>query len=511
MSAMRIDEYLQHDATALAAAVAGGQTTAAQLLETALAQHAHVHGRINAVIRVMEREARAQLAQPLQGPLAGVPFLIKDAVQDYAGLPTSYGSRSMQRVVPPVHSAIVRRFLGAGLVIFGKTNTPEFALKGVTDPQAFGRSCNPWNLAHTPGGSSGGAAAAVAAGVVPMAAGNDGGGSIRIPAACCGLFGLRPSRGRVSVGPAFGEVWNGASSDGVLSRSVRDGALALDVLAGAEPGDPFVIAPPAAPYAELVQRAPRKLRIGFSTASPIGTPVHDEAVQAVQHTARLLQRLGHDVVQAAPRIDGAALATCYLHLYFGQIPAAVAQARAQGAQSGEFELLTRVMAVLGRTISAETLTLQLARWNEFARALGEFHRTHDVYLTPTLAHPPVTHSTGDPPPAQMAALGFLLRTGLLGLMGRLGLLNSAIDQIAQDNLRYVPFTQLANLTGTPAMSVPLHWCANGLPLGVQFIAPAGDEATLLQLAAQLEAAQPWFDRLAPLARERVGAVAREVV
>ena len=210
------------------------------MLDVALQQNERAHPKINAVCRLMDKEARAQLAKPLSGPFAGVPFLIKDNAQDYAGLPTSSGSRSMLSVVPRDHAHVVRRYLEAGLVVFGKTNLPEFALKAVTDPALFGRTNNPWDFDRTPGGSSGGAAAAVAAGIVPMAAGNDGGGSIRIPAACCGLFGLKPSRGRAfRSDPRLGELWFGASSEGVISRSVRDTAAALDVLAGGEPGDPF--------------------------------------------------------------------------------------------------------------------------------------------------------------------------------------------------------------------------------------------------------------------------------
>lgn len=492
---MKLSDYLTHDATGLARLVAQGDVTAPQLLDLALQQHAKVGPRTNAVLRLMEPEARRQLEKPLTGPLAGVPFLIKDASQDYAGLPTSFGSKAMLRVVPTRHAAVVRRYLDAGLVIFGKTNLPELALKAVSDSKSFGRSNNPWNEAHTPGGSSGGSAAAVAAGIVPMAAGNDGGGSIRIPAACCGLFGLRTSRGRVSAGPAIGEVWFGASSEGVLSRSVRDTALALDILQGPEPGDPFVIAPPQAAYAELSRRDPGRMRIGFSTASPLGTPVHPEAVLAVRNAAQLLSRLGHEVEEAAPAIDGAALAKSFLHIYFGQVPALMAEAKARGASEQEFELLTRVLATLGRSVSAGEAAIQLAKWNDYSRALGDFHQRYDMFLTPTLAHPPVVHGAGDPPPAQQAALGFLMRTGLLGLMARLGLLDKTIDQIARENLQYVPFTQLANLTGTPAMSVPLHWTADGLPLGVQFVAPFGREDRLLQLATQLEAAQPWFERL----------------
>jgi amidase len=501
---MDFAHYLQHDATALAALVRRGDVQPAELLDLALERNAEVHGRINAVCRLLEPQARAQLTRAPAGPLAGVPFLIKDGVQDYAGVPTTFGSRSMRGYVPSEHAAVVRRYLEAGLVIFGKTNLPEFALKAVTDPVLYGRASNPWNLDHTPGGSSGGAAAAVAAGIVPMAAGNDGGGSIRIPAACCGLFGLRPSRGRVSSGPAIGEVWFGASSEGVLSRSVRDSALALDILAGHEPGDPFDIAAPAAPYRELMRHDPGKLRIGFSTVSPIGTEVHPEAVAAVRHAAQLLRGLGHEVEEAAPALDGAALAESFLHVYFGQVPAMVARGKALGAGAGDVELTGRLLATLGASVPAGRLTTQLAQWNTFSRALARFHARYDMLLTPTLAHPPIRHGEGDPPRGEQFVLDLLQRSGLLGILARLGLLEGTVNKIARDSLRYVPFTQLANLTGTPAMSVPLHWTAAGLPLGVQFVARFGAEDKLLQLAHQLEGAAPWFDRMAPLARENAG-------
>src|ERR1700689_4398869 len=329
---MKSGEYLQYDAVGLAECVARGEVGAGELLDIALRQSAVAQPETNAICRLMEDEARSQLKkQQLAGVFAGVPFLIKDCAQDYAGLPTSYGSRSMLGAVAPEHAHVVRRYLDAGLVIFGKTNLPEFALKGVSDSQLFGRVNNPWNVDHTPGGSSGGAAAAVASGVVPMAAGNDGGGSIRIPAACCGLFGLRPSRGRISSGPVFGEYWYGATSEGVLPRSVRDSAAALDVSAGGEPGDPFVVPKPAEPYAKLMQRDPGRLRIGFTAASPIGTEVHPEAVAALSEAAKLLASLGQGVKQAAPDIDGAALAKAFLHVYFGQVPAMVAQAPPPGA------------------------------------------------------------------------------------------------------------------------------------------------------------------------------------
>ncbi|MBC7666547.1 MAG: amidase, partial [Caulobacter sp.] len=362
-----------------------------------------------------------------------------------------------------------------------------------------------------PGAPRGGAPAATAGGTVRRAACADGGGSLRIPAACCGLFGLRPSRGRVSAGPGIGEAWFGASSEGVLSRSVRDTARALDAIAGPEPGDPFAIATPRSPYAEAMQQPPGRLRIGFTTTSPLGTPVHPEAVAAVADAARLLASLGHDVEEAAPAIDGPLLARNYLHVYFGQVPAAMARAYAAGAKRGEFEPLTRVIETLGKSTSAATLTANLGMWNQHARALAAFHQRYDLLLTPTLAHPPVRHGAGDPPKAQQVALDVLDRTGLLGLLARSGLLASTIDKIATDSLQFVPFTQLANLTGTPAMSVPLHWTADGLPLGVQFVASFGREDQLLQLAAQLEQARPWFGRMPAWVTDGAGQAAAQDV
>jgi len=244
-----------------------------------------------------------------------------------------------------------------------------------------------------------------------------------------------------------------------------------------------------------MQRDPPRLRIGFSSVSPIGTDVHPEAVAAANDAAKLLASLGHHVEEAAPEIDGAALAKAFLHVYFGQVPAMVSAARAAGAAMSDFELLTRVLATLGNAVPAGALTAQLLKWNDFARALARFHQKYDLMLTPTLAHPPIRHGEGDPSTAEQAVLDILDRVGLLGLLARAGALDSTVDKIARDSLQYVPFTQLANLTGTPAMSVPLHWTADGLPLGVQFVARFGEEDRLLQLAAQLETARPWFKRL----------------
>ncbi|MBU6247337.1 MAG: amidase [Xanthomonadaceae bacterium] len=490
------DEYARHDATALAALIARREVSAAEVLEAALARAAAVNPLLAAICLPMEEIARARAAGPLSGPFAGVPFLLKDMAQDYAGVPSPSGSRALRHWVPDHHSEIVRRFLDAGLVVFGKTASPEFALKAETAPRVWPQPTrNPWDPARTPGGSSGGAAAAVAAGIVPMAGASDGGGSIRIPAAYCGLFGLRPSRGRVPNGPDEAEHWEGASSQHVISRSVRDSARMLDAIAGPEHGAPFAIAPPAGSWSGAIARPPRRLRIGFSTRSPLGTAMHPQCVEATRRAAAVLADLGHHVEEAAPAIDGGELARCYVTMYFGHTAAAMAQARElTGAGEGEFELETRILGLLGRALSAREYVRRHARWNTFNHALADFHRRYDLYLTPTTAQPPNRIGELDTPPAQRR-----LAQAVLALRaGRLLMLTGMVDELVEASLSRVPFTQLSNLTGTPSMSVPLHRAAveDGgpvVPFGVQFVAPFGDEATLLQLAAQLEQAVPWHE------------------
>ena len=493
-------EYARYDATGLAELIARGEVSQAEVLEAALARAAEVNPKIAAICIPMDALARERAKTPLQGPFAGVPFLLKDIAQDYAGVPTTAGSRALRHRTPTEHAEVVKRFLDAGLVIFGKTATPEFAFKGETAPLIWDQPTrNPWDLQRTPGGSSGGAAAAVAAGIAPMAGASDGGGSIRIPAAYCGLFGLRPSRGRVPSGPAHGEFWDGASSQHVLTRSVRDSARMLDAIAGHDRGAPFDIAAPKRAYTDEIQRPTGTLRIAYSVASPLGTPVHAQYVQAVMHTAKRLADLGHHVEPAAPDIDGGALARSFITMYFGQAAASIAQARRlTGANDAAFELETRVLGLLGRTLSAGEYVDQRSRWNDYARALGRFHQTYDVYLTPTAAQPPNRIGELATPPLQQVAAKFVLALGAGKLLFKSGM----VDKLVATSLQRVPFTQLSNLTGTPSMSVPLHWAppeegGATLPFGVQFVARFGDEALLLRLAAQLEAAQGWHDKRPP--------------
>lgn len=475
-------DYAQYDATGLAELVQRKQVSAAELLDAAIARADVVEPKLNAIAQRLDAMGRDAAGTALSGPFAGVPFLLKDYGQELDGVPNICGSAALKNHPADGDSSYTARCKAAGLVIFGRTATPEFALKGITEPEAFGPTRNPINTDHTPGGSSGGAAAVVAAGIVPMAGASDGGGSIRIPAAYCGLFGLRPSRGRVPYGPHHAEGWEGASSEHVLTRSVRDSAAMLDVLSGAAAGDPFIIAPPAAPFAELAQRAPGRLRIGFSTRSPIGTEVDAEVREAVLRTAKQLEALGHHVEEAEPKLDGIALAKSFFTMYLGQVAANMRKCRALGAAENDFELDTRALGLLGEALSAGEYVSERRKWNDYARALGEYFARFDLYLLPTTAYTAPRIGQLATPALQRAAIKPILALGL----GKALLRSGQVDKMVRDNLKITPFTQLSNLTGTPSMSCPLASSGAGLPIGVQFVAPFGEEGRLLALAKQLE-------------------------
>ncbi|WP_315831958.1 amidase [Bradyrhizobium prioriisuperbiae] len=485
-------DYADHDATGLAELIARREVTPLEVLDAAIARAERVDPQLKAICIPMLEIARQRARGNLSGPFAGVPFLLKDILQHYAGVPTTAGCRASRDWTPTANSQLVNRYLDAGLVIFGKTATPEFGLKAETSSLLWGPTRNPWDLARVPGGSSGGAAAAVAAGIVPAAGASDGGGSIRIPAAYCGLFGLKPSRSRVPSDPPWPDgYWDGACSEHALTRSVRDSAGILDAIAIGAP-----LPPPPTPYAKEIQLPPGRLRIGFSTQSPIGNKVHPECVRAVERTVELLKDLKHEVVPAQPNVDGAALVEGFVSLYYREVANEISKIKARsGASDDAFELDTRMLALVGNARSPDIYKRERARWDDYARDLGAFHQQYDLYLTPTTAEPPNRIGELDTPGwlQPLSHLMLTLRAGrFVDMMG-------TVKSLAVNSLKRVPFTQLSNLTGTPSMSVPLHWARIApdepeIPFGVQFVAKHGDEATLFRLAAQLEAAQPWSGR-----------------
>jgi len=491
-------EYETYDGLGLAELVSRGEITPRELCEEAILRIEKINPKINAVVTPMFDHGRKTADGPIpDGPFFGVPFLLKDLMAAYAGVPMTSGSKALKNFVPDQDSEIVVRFKNAGLVILGKTNTPEFGLKGVTEPELFGPCRNPWNTAHTTGGSSGGSAAAVAAGVVPLASAGDGGGSIRIPAGYCGLFGIKPSRGRNPSGPDAGRVWQDAVQEHVITRSVRDSAAMLDRTQGADIGAPYVIQPPEMPYLEEIKKDPGKLKIAFCTRSPIGTRVDPECIKGIEKTAKLLESLGHHVEEAEPDLNGKTLAQSYLIMYFGEMAADIENLKeilGRKARIGDVEDLTWTLGLLGRSFSAGEFVNAIRRWDMASRKMGEFFQRYDLYLTPTTAYPPPKIGELDPKPAEIALMKVVNKLSLGGLLKASGI----VDQLAEKSFEKMPFTQLANFTGLPAMSVPIHWTANGLPVGSHFIAPAGDEAALFRLAAQLEKAQPWFDRRPPI-------------
>ncbi|GAA5150824.1 amidase [Nocardioides marinquilinus] len=491
------DEYAAHDAVGLADLVRSGEVTRDELVAAARARTAAVNDRVNAVVvDVDPPAARASAELADDAPFAGVPFLLKDLAQELVGYPTSGGSRSLSTLPATENAAVVERWLDAGLVVLGKTNTPEFGAKGITEPLLFGPARNPWDTDRTPGGSSGGSAAAVAAGIVPCAAASDGGGSIRIPASACGLFGLKASRGLLPGGPQRGEPIGGTATHGVVSRSVRDTAAMLDVLIGATDDAPYLAAVPDESFAAQVGRDPGRLRVAVCTASAINPEPDPEAVAAAHDAGELLAGLGHDVVHLdeAP-FDDAALARDFLTTWFVSCAAQVEEAkRASGSGDGGFEPDTLLMAAIGRATASVDFVRAVENRHTHLRRLAVFHETHDLLLTPTTATAPPRIGAFEQPAAVQVAQKALLTARVGGLLRHL----PVVDRMITQNLGWVPYTQLANLTGRPAMSVPLHWTPDGLPIGVQLVGRLGADGLLLRLAAQLEQARPWFDRRPPL-------------
>ncbi|HTO52957.1 MAG TPA: amidase [Myxococcota bacterium] len=466
-------DYEKYDALGLAELVRKGEVSPKELLDAALARVSARDPALHAVVMRFEERARRELAAGLPaGPFRGVPFLLKDLHAHLAGERLTFGSRLFANFVSDRDSELVNRYRRAGLVIFGRTASPELGLTATTESALFGATRNPWNLERSSGGSSGGASAAVAAGMLPAAHASDGGGSIRIPAACCGLFGLKPTRARIPMGPHAGEGWGGMSTAHALTRSVRDSAALLDATHGADLGAPYYAPAPERPYLEEVSRAPGALRIALQTETFNGATVEPECADAARDAARLCEKLGHKVEEAVLAFDRESFGRASQVLMGSNIQAVVDDAAAaQGRELGPdlLENVTLAVVAVARHATAADYARSVRAIHALTRAVETFFTRYDVLLTPTMAAPTAR-------------------------IGELALSNAMTPAYAQRLAQCIGFTSLFNASGNPAMSVPLGTARDGMPLGVQFAARFGDEATLFRLAGQLEAAQPWAAR-----------------
>ena len=484
-----------YDGLGLAALVRNRQVTASEVVEAAIARIEQLDPKINALTYRAFDQARATTAGPLpDGPFTGVPFLLKDMVGTLAGTPTSYGNRMMRQVVSDHDSELVRRYRAAGLVILGKTNTSELGLLPFTEPEAYGPTHNPWDLARSPGGSSGGSAAAVAARMVPLAGGADGGGSIRIPASCCGVFGLKPTRGRIPTGPDLGELWEGLAIEHVITRSVRDSATILDCIAGVDAGAPYDAPAAGRPFASAALEDPPRLRIAFTTRPFAGRGLHEDSVRAVESTARLLADLGHELTEDRPVVDEERFALAFITVVAPEIRHAIELMSAiagHRVSARDFETDTFALGLLGTTLRATRLVEARSDLQAIGRDMGRFFERYDVFLTPSLSEPPPPIGAHRSPRLDR----FVSRTGVAlhaaWILAALG----ALDHIAASAFDFMQYHPVANVTGQPAMSVPLFWNRSTLPIGSHFFGRLGDEVTLLQLAGQLERARPWAQRM----------------
>ena len=466
---MPFAEYAKYDGLGLAELVAKKKIKASELVDEAIARAERLNPKLNFVVFADYARARATAKGKLKGPFAGVPFFLKDILAVAEGMPTRQGARFFPNVPSDHDSVLVAKFKASGLIPLGKTNVPEFGLVPTTESKMYGPARNPWDTARSPGGSSGGSAVAVAASVVPLAHANDGGGSIRIPASACGLVGLKPTRGRTSFGPDFGDPIDGLANELVVSRSVRDTAAALDAVAGNVMGDPYWSPPTPDSYLDAMKRKPKPLRVAFSTKKLDGTPLHADCVAAAKAAAKLCEQQGHHVEEASPVLDQATLIPSFMALWSANLVAgvdAVAMMTGQEPARQLFEGLTWGLYQAGKSVAASNYLMAKVAMQQAARGAAVFHETYDVWLSATLGLPPVKLGVFDmeetDPVKSFAPL---------------------ID--------YVPFTAMQNVTGQPAINLPLHWNKDGLPIGVQFVGRFGDEVTLLKLAAQLEKAAPW--------------------
>ncbi|GGY07177.1 amidase [Paludibacterium paludis] len=491
-------DYAQYDALGLAELVRSRALSPAELLETALAGIDRLNPAVNAVNRRMDASARAQVAAGLpEGPLHGVPYLVKDLVASCAGEPLGAGTALLQTVKAERDSELVCRLRRAGMVIAGRTATPEFGLTPYTEPVVGGPVRNPWRRDLTSGGSSGGAAAAVACGMVPAASGGDGGGSIRIPASFCGLFGMKPSRGRTPAGPDAGVPWHGLAQEHALTRSVRDSAVLLDITQGMDAGAPYTAPDPGEGFLAAVGQPPGRLRIAY-TSRPLlgGGQPHPDCLRALEDAVALLESLGHHLEEAAPDIDPVATLLAYFIVVAGETRADIEwAARMAGVRPAmrDFEPSTWVLGLIGKSYSALDFVNACRQFDKATRQSGEFFRNYDVLLTPTMAIPP--HAIGALQPSRLE--GHLMKVfGALG-SGKVLRWVNIVEQMLPKVFDGMPYTPLFNITGQPAMSVPLYWNDGGLPIGVQCAGRFGEEALLFKLAAQLEEARPWAGRRPP--------------
>jgi amidase len=469
--AISINDYVAHDATALAVMIRAGDVTAREVTDAAIARAEAVNPKINAIAQALFDQAVDHASAPPSGLFAGVPFSIKDLNHPVAGACLTHGSRAFTDNIQSEDGEAVRRFRHAGLNPICISTSAEFGLSVTTESSHFGPTRNPWDLARSSGGSSGGAAALVASGVMPMAHATDGGGSIRVPASCCGLFGLKVSRGRTPIGHGKTEGWNGLTASFAVTRSVRDAAHLLDAVHGPELGARSIAQPPRIAFARAIETPPSGLRIALSRVSPAGLPVDPACVEAVDHTARLLLDMGHIVEEAVPDLAILELALGMQRVTASHTAALIdARVRDIGGPIGAdlLEPVTAMMVDAGRKVTATELIAADQAFMRAAITMARFQQHYDVILTPTLAQPPAS----------------------------LGHVSLAIDpaQYAARFIAYCPFTAIANQTGQPAMSMPLHWSIDGLPIGVQFLARIGEEELLLSLAADLERAAPWAHR-----------------
>jgi amidase/6-aminohexanoate-cyclic-dimer hydrolase len=472
---MAFSEYGDYDAIGLADLVRKKQVSAGELLDEAIARTARVDPQINAVVVKHYDYARKQIDRGLpDGPFTGVPFLLKD-LDILEGTRTTFGASIYKDDVADHTGTLAQRFLNSGVTVFGKSSSPEFGLLPTTESRLFGPTRNPWNLAHSSGGSSGGAGAAVAARILPVAHASDGGGSIRIPASASGVFGLKPTRARNPLGPDRGEGWGGFSCGHVLSISVRDSAAMLDAVHGPETSSPYVAPPPQRPFAEEVGRDPGRLRIAFTDKSPYGDAVDPEIAAAVREVASLLAGIGHHVEERAPVLaaDPAVVMATIVSANTALNVRLAEQRFGRAMTDSDFEILTLASAHNAQKTTATDYVAAQTSAFQISRGLAAFLETYDVFLCPTLCSPPLR-------------------------IGELNTMSEDLSHIAPILRRYMPGTSMFNMSGQPAMSVPLAWNAAGLPLGMMFAARFGDEATLFRLAAQLEQERPWKDKLPPI-------------